>query len=167
MVLMCFSEPELPDVPDVDKTIVRNVLYTAWALQENSSAPSVSWKVQKISDGYIVSITYGKNFSISLQDLQLVSDVNPLRIDSVIVRGLPGAGAVVEKNTNQTSSSPPPGGCIIAVKVLDQHQRVMITEAEVVRVKKRNRGFLSSLFDYKNHNNDLATTTTTTSAGRI
>jgi hypothetical protein len=30
---MCFNEPELPDVPDVDKNIVRNVLYTAWALQ--------------------------------------------------------------------------------------------------------------------------------------
>jgi hypothetical protein len=36
MTLMCFNEPELPDVPDVDKNIVRNVLYTAWALQVKS-----------------------------------------------------------------------------------------------------------------------------------
>lgn len=42
---MCFKEPELSEVPNADKPIVRNVLYTAWALQENSAGPSVGWEV--------------------------------------------------------------------------------------------------------------------------
>lgn len=28
------EEPELPDVPDDDKPIIRNIIYTAWAMQE-------------------------------------------------------------------------------------------------------------------------------------
>lgn len=162
---MCFREPEIPEVPDVDKPVVRNVLYTAWALQENTGAPSIGWqvrttthpgatapqpqpkrapmfrctgcephlpthreKVQVKRDGYLVLVSFGKNFSIGLQDLQLISDVNPLRIDTISVRS-PGSddGKTV--------------GCVLAIRVLDQNQPVRITEAEVIRVRKRHRGF--------------------------
>jgi hypothetical protein len=47
------------------------------------------------------------------------------------------------KNKNESTNA---GGCVIVVKVLDQHQPITITESEVVRVKKRQRGFLSSFF---------------------
>lgn len=163
---MCFNEPELPDVPDVDKNIVRNVLYTAWALQvfsihfvcllifqkltlldqENSSGPSVGWKVRKVEDGYLVSISYGEKFSIALQDLQLISDVNPLRVASVFIRGIHFFDDPSNNKNKNESTSSGGGGCVIVVKVLDQHQPITITESEVVRVKKRQRGFLSSFF---------------------
>lgn len=58
-----------------------------------------------------------------------------MRIDSVVVR-----------------SSESPGerlvGCVLAIKVLDQQQPVRITESEIVRVRKRHRGFLSSLLSF-------------------
>ena len=57
---MCFQEPELPEVPNVDKPIVRNVLYTAWALQEHSGGPSIVWQVQIRKDGYLGLFSYGK-----------------------------------------------------------------------------------------------------------
>lgn len=82
---MAFAEPELPEVPEADKQVVRNVIYTAWALHENGD-PCVGWQVQTRSDGYLVLISFGLGFSIALQDLQLISDVNPLRIDSITVR---------------------------------------------------------------------------------
>lgn len=64
---VCFAEPELPEIPDVDKPVVRNVLYTAWALQENSASPCVSWQVQLKPDGYLVLVSYGRAFSMALQ----------------------------------------------------------------------------------------------------
>lgn len=94
----------------------------------------MGWQVQTKPDGYLILVSFGKEFSICLQDLQLIADVNPLRVDSVIVR-------------NSESSSPEGKvGCVISIKVLDQQQPVRITEAEVVRVKKRHRGFLASIF---------------------
>jgi hypothetical protein len=57
---MCFREPEIPEVPDVDKPVVRNVLYTAWALQENTGTPSIGWQVQIKRDGYLVLVSYGR-----------------------------------------------------------------------------------------------------------
>lgn len=138
--LLCFKEPELPEIPDVDKPIVRNVLYTIWAIQEGGASPSIGWQVQTMKDGYIVTVSYGKEFGLSLRDLQLISDVNPLRIDSVIIRNNTSNASIVQ------SSPEAKIGCILCVKVLDQQQPVRITESEVVRVRKRHRGFLS-VFD--------------------
>lgn len=41
---LAMKEPELPEVPKVDKPVVRNVLYTIWALNANSD-PCVGWQV--------------------------------------------------------------------------------------------------------------------------
>lgn len=127
---LSFVEPELPEVPDVDRPIVRNVIYTAWALHADGD-PCMGWQVQSKPDGYLVLVSFGKRFSICLQDLQMVADVNPLRIDSIVLRSQEGS---VENLV----------GAVMAVKVLDQQQPVMITESEVVRVKKRHRGFFSA-----------------------
>ena len=137
---MCFKEPELPEIPDADKPIVRNVLYTIWALQEGGASPSIGWQVQTTSDGYAVTVSYGKEFGLSLRDLQLISDVSPLRIDSVILRNHTSSVG------SQQVAPDIKVGCILAVKVLDQQQPVRITESEVVRIRKRHRGFLS-MFD--------------------
>lgn len=128
-----FIEPELPEVSQVDRTIVRNIIYTSWALNSNGD-PCIGWQVQNKSDGYIVLISFGKSFSVALQDLQLISDVNPLRISSICVR-------------NPEISSDKKVGLVLVIKVLDQYQPVTITESDIVRVRKRHRGFLSCIRD--------------------
>lgn len=77
--------------------------------------------------------------------MQLISDVCPLRIDSIFVRE-PQEGDMkppqVRKNDAQQ-----PIAAVLSICVLDCNQPVRITEAEVVRVRKRSRGLLlSSLF---------------------
>jgi hypothetical protein len=70
---------------------------------------------------------YLQDFSIALQDLQLISDVNPLRIDSIVVRS-PESHVGEENSSVNIVSSNKRVGCIVAVKVLDQQQPVRITE---------------------------------------
>lgn len=181
---------------------------------------SYGWQVQPKRDGYLVLVSLPSTFSVSLQDLQLIADVNPLRIDSIMVRnpenrnqysavvaegeeagsvdegdadakveaeaGGAGAGedrfgtggsrkrksgseeAPADLSKGKKPKSGGPGsageplcsqirhraiggskgwnlGAVIAVKVLDQSQPVRITEAEVVRVKKRHRGFFQRM----------------------
>lgn len=194
------EEPELPEIPETDRIVVRNVLYAAWAMQQecccvhhpargendedddhddvngkpNSTPDSeedtimmmpagsdcIGWQVQTKRDGYLVLVSFGTFFNISLQDLQLISDVNPLRIDSIVVRNAETANnnnrqntasssissssssSSSNNNTAATATSQGGGvGAVLAIKVLNQQQPVRITEAEVVRVRKRHRGF--------------------------
>lgn len=133
---LSIKEAELPEVPDVDRQIVQNVLYTSWALQTDS-IPCVGWQVQNKADGYLVLITFGPTFSVGLQDMQLIVDVNPLRIDSVCIRN------PEKTSTNVSTSNDPKVGAVLTIKVLDQNQPVRLTETEVVRIKKRHRGWFS------------------------
>lgn len=134
------DEPQLPEVCAADKPIVRNILYTVWAMHSDGE-PCISWQVQQKTDGYLILVSFGTTFSIALQDLQLIVDVNPLRIDSVTVRSPENAGGMVATATDVAPRKVV--GAVIAVKVLDQNQLVRITEAEVVRIKKRHRGWFS------------------------
>ena len=136
------DEPDLPEVPDVDKPLVRNVLYTIWAMHANGE-PCIGWQVQQKPDGYLVIVSFPGTFSIALQDLQLVVDVNPLRIDSVTVRSPENIHAATTTTTGGDAPARKVVGAVIAVKIIDQHQLVRITETEVVRVKKRHRGWFS------------------------
>lgn len=121
------EEPELPEVADADKIVVRNVIYAMWALQQmGGGSQCVGWQVQTKADGYLVMVSFGPSFSISLQDLRVVADVNPLRIDSVLVRS--------PEKLNEDKV-----GAVVVVKVLDEQQPVRITEVDVVRVRKRVR----------------------------
>ena len=52
---MKMEEPELPEIPDTDKPLVRNVLYTIWALNVND-APCVGWQVQTCIPFHIVGL---------------------------------------------------------------------------------------------------------------
>ena len=69
--------------------------------------------------------------------MQLIMDVCPLRIDSIFVRA-PHEDEVLSKSNRPSA--------VLSICVLDARQPVRITEAEVVRVRKRSRGLLSSLF---------------------
>jgi hypothetical protein len=130
---LLFDEPLLPDVPLEDKMNVRNVLYTAWALQCEGDA-CVSWQVQTKQDGYLVLISLANIFSVSSHDLQAIYDVCPLRIDAITVRN---------HETSLSSASGKIVGAVIAVKILDHNQMVRVTETDVVRIKKRHRGWFT------------------------
>lgn len=150
---LMMDEPELPEVPDVDKTLVRNILYTTWALHTNSDS-CISWQVQTKSDGYLILISFGQNFCITMQDMQIVHDVNPLRIGSMCIRSPEQNVSCLAETPCCLSSSSPTSVAVgdkvprkvsatLVIKVLDHQQPVSITETEVVRVRKKSRGLFS------------------------
>jgi hypothetical protein len=99
--------------------------------------------------GYLILAFFGPGYRVSVQDMQLVCDVCPLRIDSIFVREL-------QDGDMQHAGAKPIGGgggelgrpkvaAVLSICVLDCNQPVRITEAEVVRVRKRSRGLLLHL----------------------
>ena len=132
------------------------------------------YKVKRVEGrGYIVLAFFGQGFRVALQDMQLIMDVCPLRVDAIFMRDVQdddfprfsahhrqqqqpsasnhqqqGAGAAGGGECTRVL-----GGCataargVMCISVLDVNQPVQITESEVVRVKKRSRGLLfSSVF---------------------
>ena len=98
---------------------------------------------------------FGPGYRISVQDMQLVCDVCPLRIDSIFVREVQDGDLLVQQNNGAKKKPVAPAAAannngkiaaVLSICVLDSNQPVRITEAEVVRVRKRSRGLLSSLF---------------------
>jgi hypothetical protein len=81
----------------------------------------------------LVLAFFGKGFGLAVQDMQLIMDVSPLRIDSLFVR---------EPKADDASSIPSHTAAVMSICVLDKDQPVRITEAEIVRVQKRSRGRL-------------------------
>jgi hypothetical protein len=131
-VLKMDCEPELSEIPSVDKGMVRNILYATWALQETDNT-CTSWNVQNKSWGYLINISFGDKFSISLNDIQLIKDMNPLRIEHVMLR-----------NSDVAALDGVAIGFVLVVKLLNQNHPVSITETEIVRVRKRHRGWFGS-----------------------
>lgn len=123
------SANDLPEVAENDKMLICNILYAFWSLQECGQTP-VSWNVTTKSTGYIVSVSFGPNFSLSLVDLQIIKDLSVFRIDGVFVR------SSVKSDSNDTMT-----GCQVVVKVLNEQQKVSITEAEIVRIRKKKRSW--------------------------
>ena len=126
------TEPDLPEIPLADKVIVRNILYAAWALQDTDNQ-CISWNVQTKSWGYIINISFNQTFSISLHDMQLIKELSSLRIENVMLR-----------NANKPSIDDVTIGAVLVIKLLNHNQPVSITEMEIVRVKKRHRGWFST-----------------------
>jgi hypothetical protein len=120
---------------------------------------------------------FGPGYTLALQDLQIVMDVSPLRIDSMLVREprdddfaspefpaqlavdtSPAVSAATARNISarSASSSSPvvllaqPCKIVLCITVLDANQPVQITESEIVRFRKRSRGLFSlgSLLGY-------------------
>ena len=151
-----------------DSVTLRNVIYTLWAVNKectdhsNCSIPSncylvgthvmylkntptlksipQGYTIKRLEGrGYLVLAFFGSGYRISQQDMQLLMDVCPLRIDSMFVRGLQDGDL-----PDHTSSSTPRASAVLSISVLDANQPVRITEAEVVCVRKRSRGLLLS-----------------------
>lgn len=149
------GEPDLSSCPctgESDRMTLRNVIYTLWAVNKSSdsaaSSPScyVGYNVRRLEGrGYLILAFFGEGCRISLQDMQLISDVCPLRIDSMFVRGVqpgdfPSGGSAGDRQRKVA--------IVLSICVLDANQPVRITEAEVVRVRKRSRGLLGSLLSF-------------------
>jgi hypothetical protein len=115
------------------------------------------YNVKRIENrGYIILAFFGKGYRIALQDMQLVMDVCPLRVDSILVRGFQDDDLdkpLQSKNAEQQASQKKAGNeassvvarqisGVMCISILDINQPVRITESEVVRVKKRSRGLL-------------------------
>lgn len=102
--------------------------------------------------GYMILAFFGQGYRMSLQDMQLVSDVCPLRIDSMFVREIQEGDLMLKSSgCGGTRAADATSTCrasaVLSICVLDSNQPVRITEAEVVRVRKRSRGLLlSTLF---------------------
>jgi hypothetical protein len=86
--------------------------------------------------GYLLLAFFGQGFGLAVQDMQLIMDVCPLRIDSLFVR---------EPRDDDACNLSSKVAAVMSICVLDSEQPVRITEAEVVRVRKRSRGLLLGL----------------------
>ena len=105
--------------------------------------------------GYLILAFFGPGYRVSVQDMQLVCDACPLRIDSIFVRELQEGD--MQHNSCAAAAKPSSSGggggagkqprvaAVLSICVLDCNQPVRITEAEVVRVRKRSRGLLMHL----------------------
>lgn len=121
-------EPALPEVHEEDRQLVRDVLYVAKAIQlSQSSTIFSSWQVQVRPDGYLVVLFLQPGFTLSMGDLQTFRDTNVLRVQSIYITG--GGDASEQEKTQ------------LKIKIINHKQPIMITEAEVVRVVRKNRGW--------------------------
>jgi hypothetical protein len=126
-------EPLLSNVPLVDRMVVRNVLYAAWALQD-TDIDQIPWNVENKDWGYIITLSFSESFSISLKDLELIKDLNPLRIEHIMLR-----------NADKPQIGDTVFGAVLVIKFLNQDQPVTFTELEVVRVRKKHRGWFGNV----------------------
>lgn len=114
------QEPELPNVKDEDKIIVRNVLYAASYCAFDDGTVD-NWNVSVEKRGYVVNMYLNNNadIQVTLQDLLTIEEVNPLRICNVSV----------VKNANSTTC--------VRVFVMNCDQPITLTKTDIVRVRKR------------------------------
>jgi hypothetical protein len=131
-VIKMESEPDLPEIPIADKMTVRNILYVAWALQDAENK-CISWNVQTTKWGYIINVSFAQTYSLSLYDMQLIKELSPLRIENVMLQ-----------NADKPSIDDVIIGAVLTIKLLNHQQPVTFTEMEIVRVKKRHRGWFAT-----------------------
>jgi hypothetical protein len=115
------TEPALQGVKQEDRILVRNVIYMLHACKHPDRL-CVSWTVSNTRNGYDVTgfMDPAKDFEVWKEDLELISQVDPLRVQSISIR--------------KSGETPQ-----ILIKVLSKSEPVMITELDVVTVHKRRR----------------------------
>lgn len=114
------SEPTLDAVTDEDRATVRNVIYVVHALKS-----FVSWSVTPDERWYeIVALTDPKsNAEISWHDLDMIREVDRLRVDYVSVRGVVGQ----------------PGALSLVIHVLRKTEPVVLEELDILRIQRRRK----------------------------
>ena len=115
------TEPALQGVKQEDRVLVRNVIYMLHACKHPDRL-CVSWTVSNTRNGYDVTgfMDPAKDFEVWKEDLELIAQVDPLRVQSISIR--------------KSGETPQ-----ILIKVLSKSEPVMLTELDVVTVHKRRR----------------------------
>jgi hypothetical protein len=110
--------PQLDEVAENDKTLVENVLYAIMTCKHPEKFFS-SWAVSCTATTYMVAANMpDENFDLNMSDLQAIHSVSPLRIASISVA-----------NTNGKNK--------LLVKVLNEKQKVQLSETEITVTRKR------------------------------
>ena len=120
--IVSFSEPELPSVYSEDKVVVRNVLYAAkMCLRESNQLEN--WSVVVQDKSYVLNMYFAADseVDINVRDLNTIVDVNPLRVLSVSIVKI--------------------GNCTLTLRAVvgNKDHPLMLTETDVVRIRKRSR----------------------------
>jgi hypothetical protein len=110
----------LENVHIEDRTIVRNVISAIEALKMEKIL--LSWTVDTAQGGYIVNayISDSADCEFSKAELETIHDVNPLRVLSVSIARVSGKMR-------------------IKVRVSDRNEPLILSETQVVTVRKRSR----------------------------
>ena len=110
----------LDNVHVEDRVIIRNVVAAIEALKLEKIL--LSWTVDVTQGGYAVNayINDSVDCEISKAELDTIHDVNPLRI----------IGASVARNA---------GKLRVKVRVSDRNEPLMLTETQVLSIRKRSR----------------------------
>lgn len=107
---------QLDIVKHDDQVVVENVASVILSLGKEYAFHE--FEIKKNDSGYTLSARASSHSSLSLTDLQIIKDCNPVRVHDVFV-------SLHE-------------GCLrLGVNILNSNMPVMITETDVIRVKKR------------------------------
>lgn len=99
-----------------DKIVVENVGSVILSLGKEYAFHG--FDIKKNESGYVLSAMPSPHSNISLLDLQLIKDCNPVRVQDVFV-------------------SLSEAGLRVSVNILSSNVPVILTETDVIRVKKR------------------------------
>ena len=111
----------LDAVHEEDRLIVRNVVVALQALRRDQRLFS-SWTVGLQGPCYVVTafLLESTDYEVGSRELEMIHDVSPLRVQSVAM------GRVGGKH-------------VVRVLVVNKDQPLMLTETQVVHVRKRSR----------------------------
>ena len=107
---------QLDIVKHDDQIVVENVASVILSLGKEYAFHD--FDIKKHDSGYVMSVKTSPHASISLVDMQLIKDCNPIRVQDVYVNVIEG---VIRVN----------------VIILNSGIPVVITDTDVIRVKKR------------------------------
>ena len=112
-------DASLDRVHEEDRTIVRNVIAAIEVMKREKLF--TSWTCNVSKGCYIVEANIGDvDCEFSSRELEILHDVNPLRVVSVSIQ-MQGS-----KNS-------------LRVRISDRNEPLMLTEMQVLRVRKRSR----------------------------
>jgi hypothetical protein len=122
-IKISMNEPSLQGVKQEDRTLVRNVIYVLHVCKHPERL-CMSWSVTNARTGSGCEITGlldpSKDFEIFKDDLDLIKQADPLRVQTISIR-----------KTGDTSQ--------IVIKVLARSEPIMLTELEVLTVQKKRK----------------------------
>lgn len=110
----------LDNVHSEDRVIIRNVVAAIEALKHEKIL--LSWNVENVNNYYVINayINDSDDFEFSRAELDTIHDVNPLRVVAASVARVGGKMR-------------------LKVRVSDRNEPLMLTETQIVGIRKRSR----------------------------